>query len=86
VGKNSAKNSEWLLPNPSEDDGEQHYMFQLFALDRPLTLSPGASYKQLLDALDGHVVAAALLTATYEFQGEEDWDDVDIDRIDFDGN
>ena len=86
VGKNTAKNSEWLLPNPKEGDGRQRYVFQMFAVDLPLVLMPGASHKQLLKELENHVVSCAVLTAEYEYVEDEDWDDVDIDDIDFDGN
>ena len=89
VGKNAAGNSEWLLPNPSQDDGKQHYAFQMFAVDLPLILMPGAKPEELMKEIEGHVVAATLITATYEYLDDEDegdWDDVDIDDIDFDGN
>lgn len=88
VGKNSQQNSEWLLPRPPE--GENHsYVFQLFALDTPAGLNPGSSREALLDAIAGHVVGVAMLTATYESADDDEegeWGDVDIDAIDFDGN
>ena len=88
VGKNAQANSEWLLPRPPE--GECHdYVFQLFALDAPLGVAPGATRETLLAAMEGHVIATALLTATYERQDMEDegdWGDVGIDNIDWDGN
>jgi hypothetical protein len=88
VGKNSLENSEWLLPRVPE--GASHtYVFQLFALDTPLDLSPGSTRAALMEAMEGHVVGAALLTATYSPEDEDDegeWDEVDIDEIDFDGN
>jgi hypothetical protein len=88
VGKNSQKNSEWLLPRLPE--GENHsFVFQLFALDTPLDLRPGSSREALFAAMEGHVLGMALLTATYERSDDADdgeWGDVDIDRIDFDGN
>lgn len=89
VGKNSVQNSEWLLPRVP--DGESHtYVFQLFALDTPLDLSPGATREALFEAIDGHVLGVALLTGTYAGEGDDEdegeWGDVDIDEIDFDGN
>lgn len=87
VGKNAQGNSEWMLPRLEAGDRHQ-YVFQLFALDTALELSPGSSRKALLAAMEGHVVAASLLTAFYEGQDDEDegeWDDVEIDAIDFDG-
>jgi hypothetical protein len=88
AGKNSQKNSEWMLPRPPMGE-RQSYVFQLFALDAPLALSPGISRQALFAAMEGHVVGVALLTATFEPEDEDedgDWDDVDIDKIDFDGN
>ncbi|MFN4113954.1 MAG: YbhB/YbcL family Raf kinase inhibitor-like protein [Sphingomonadaceae bacterium] len=78
VGKNAKRNSEWLLPEPPHDDPPHTYVFQLFALDLPLTLMPGASREDLVSAMQGHVLAAALLTATYaREEGDEDWDNDD---------
>ena len=82
VGKNSFQNSEWLLPDPPTGHGPHDYVFQLFALDLPLALMPGAGRKELLAAMDGHVVAAAVVTATYQRQEDgdewgEEWDDTD---------
>lgn len=64
VGKNAFGNSEWLLPAPGAGSGRHHYVFQLFALDQPLGLMPGASRAQVLDEVGGHVLAMALLCAT----------------------
>lgn len=88
VGKNSQKNSEWLLPRTPVGE-EQSFVFQLFALDAPLALSPGSSRADLFEAIDGHVIGVAMLTAVFAPEDEDDegeWDDVDIDKIDFDGN
>lgn len=75
VGKNSFGNSEWLLPDPPTGHGAHDYVFQLFALDQALTLMPGASRSDVLGAMKGHVIAAAVLTATYLRSDEEDWED-----------
>ena len=82
VGKNSFQNSEWLLPDPPTGHGPHDYVFQLFALDLPLALMPGAGRKELLAAMEGHVVAAAVVTGTYQRQEDgdesgEEWDDTD---------
>jgi Raf kinase inhibitor-like YbhB/YbcL family protein len=71
VGKNAFGNSEWLLPDPPTGHGPHDYVFQLFALDSPVTLMPGATRGDLIEAMQGHVIAAALLTATY-VRGDED--------------
>ena len=79
VGKNSFGNSEWLLPDPPTGAGPHDYVFQLFALDRSLALMPGATRGDLLEAMQGHVIAAAVLTATYVRSDEDDaeWGDDD---------
>ena len=78
VGKNAQGNSEWLLPDPPL--GEEHrYVFQLFALDLPLTLMPGAKQDDLLKMMKDHVIAVAVLTARFEGHEVEDWDGEDFD-------
>lgn len=76
VGKNSFGNSEWLLPDPPTGTKPHDYVFQLFALDLPLTLMPGASRDELVAAMEGHVTAVAILTGTYsrEEGGVYDWE------------
>lgn len=76
VGKNAHRNSEWLLPEPPHDDPAHTYVFQIFALDLPMTLMPGAERAEVVAAMEGHVMAAAVLTATYKRADEEDgWDE-----------
>ncbi|MBH5321889.1 YbhB/YbcL family Raf kinase inhibitor-like protein [Aurantiacibacter sediminis] len=80
VGKNAFGNSEWLLPDPPTGDEPHDYVFQLFALDLPLTLMPGASREELVAAMEGHVMGLAILTGTYtreeggdyDFEGEDE--------------
>lgn len=80
TGKNGAGNSDWLLPAPPHDDAPHRYVFQLFALDAPLGLAPGASRKAVVEAMEGHVLSVALLTGTYAREEEiEDWDDVEAE-------
>ena len=80
TGKNSLGNSEWLLPDLPEGE-THHFVFQLFALELPLTLMPGASREDLLAAMEGQVVASATLVAQYTPSQEdgEDWDDDDFE-------
>lgn len=78
VGKNSHGNSEWLLPEVAHGDPAHQYVFQIFALDLPLTLMPGASREDLLASIEGHVVACDLTTATYAGSkggDDEEWDE-----------
>ncbi len=42
-----------------------HYRFEVFALDRRLTLAPGASGDELRRAMAGHVLAKGRLTGTF---------------------
>lgn len=80
VGKNAKGNSEWLLPDPPL--GVQHrYVFQLFALDLPLTLMPGATYDDLVAGMKGHVTAVSLLTTSFEGHEIEELDVADLDEI-----
>ena len=81
TGKNAHGNSEWLLPDPPL--GEEHrYVFQLFAVDLPLTLMPGATHEELIRNLDGHVTAAAVLTARFEGHEVEELDVDDLGDVD----
>ncbi len=79
VGKNAHRNSEWMLPDPPLDQEAHNYVFQIFALDLPLTLMPGAGRDELVAAMKGHVLAAAVLTGTYAREEDEDeaWDEED---------
>ena len=80
TGKNARGNSEWLLPAPPRGGAPHSYVFQLFALDLPLTLMPGAGRDDLVRAMQGHVIGAALLTATYAREEEgEGWDEDDFE-------
>jgi len=77
VGKNAFGNSEWLLPDPPTGQAAHDYVFQLFALDRPLALMPGATRDDLIGAMEGHVLATAVLTGTYARSEDDDWDEDD---------
>ena len=52
---------------PSPPPGKPHrYFFKLYALDKPLDLKPGATKKELLKAMEGHVLAEGQLLGTYQ--------------------
>ena len=73
TGKNGRGNSEWLLPDPPI--GVEHrYAFQLFALDLPLTLMPGATHADLVKNMQNHVIGLAILSARFEGHEVEEWD------------
>ncbi len=52
---------------PSPPSGSAHrYRFTLYALDKPLDLGADASKKQVLGAMEGHILAQGQLTGTYQ--------------------
>jgi len=53
-------------PAPPPGSGKHRYVFQLYALDSVLELDAGATKQQLLENMDGHVLAECQLVATYE--------------------
>jgi len=79
VGKNSQKKSEWLLPDTPIGVQPHNYVFQIYALDLPLILLPGADRAKLVAAMQGHVIGAAVLTGTYARHEDEEeaWDEDD---------
>ena len=81
AGKNAAGNSEWLLPKLDIGDPAHDYVFQLFAIDRPLGLMPGAGADEVFAAMEGHVLAAAVLNATYEPEDLDAWSEEDDEEI-----
>ncbi|MBP7056167.1 MAG: YbhB/YbcL family Raf kinase inhibitor-like protein [Candidatus Omnitrophica bacterium] len=54
----------WDGPAPPE--GVHRYIFRVYGLDSMLGLGPGASRKELLSAMDGHIIARGSMTGTYE--------------------
>ena len=79
AGKNAAGNSEWLLPKLDIGDPAHEYVFQLFAIDQTLGLMPGAGAAEVFDAIDGHVVAAAVLSGNYLPEDLDEWADDEAD-------
>lgn len=54
---------------PAPPPGRAHrYFFRLYALDRKLEAKPGLSRKQLLAAMEGHVLGEGQLMGTFEAQ------------------
>jgi len=62
-GKNSWPRLGYSGPCPPS--GTHRYFFKLYALDRTLDLSAGATKDQLLKAMQGHILAQAELMGTY---------------------
>lgn len=50
---------------PCPSRGTHRYRFKLYALDEHLDVGEGCSKPDLLEAMDGHVLAEAELTGTY---------------------
>lgn len=63
-GKNSWKRLGYGGPCPPS--GTHRYFFKLYALDISLDLAAGANKEQLLQALQGHILAQAELMGTYK--------------------
>jgi Raf kinase inhibitor-like YbhB/YbcL family protein len=63
VGKNSSGNMRYDGPCPP--NGTHRYFFKLYALDSTLSLSPGASKEQVLNAMKGHILAQGELMGTF---------------------
>jgi hypothetical protein len=63
-GKNDFRKIGYGGPCPPP--GRPHrYCFTLYALDEPLPLSSGASKKQVLNSMKGHILASGKLTGIY---------------------
>ena len=65
-GRNSLGHSEYDGPRPVPGHGPHTYVFQLFALGKPLTLGPSFTRRDLLAAMRGAVLAQGRLDGTYE--------------------
>ncbi|MFQ5450424.1 MAG: YbhB/YbcL family Raf kinase inhibitor-like protein [Nitrospinaceae bacterium] len=50
---------------PCPPGGTHRYFFKIYALDQDPGLQPGATKKQLLKAMEGHVLDQGQLTGTY---------------------
>ncbi|MCW8141451.1 MAG: YbhB/YbcL family Raf kinase inhibitor-like protein [Planctomycetota bacterium] len=65
-GQNSWGRVGYGGPQPPVGHGTHHYHFRLFAIDTHLSLGPGATKEEVLQAIDGHVLAEGELVGTYE--------------------
>jgi Raf kinase inhibitor-like YbhB/YbcL family protein len=64
-GENTAGSIGYYGPYPPP--GPPHrYQFHLYALDRMINAKPGASRKQVLEAMQGHVIESTCLTGIYQ--------------------
>ncbi len=63
AGKNSSGNMRYDGPCPPS--GTHRYFFKLYALDAALSLSPGATKEQVLQAMQSHILAQGELMGTF---------------------
>ena len=65
-GKNSWNRVGYGGPMPPPGHGWHRYYFKIYALDSQLSLPAGASKKQLLDAMKGHILGEAQAMGKYQ--------------------
>ncbi|MGK7392631.1 MAG: YbhB/YbcL family Raf kinase inhibitor-like protein [Candidatus Cyclobacteriaceae bacterium M2_1C_046] len=66
-GKNSFGKHHYKGPCPP--DGEHRYFFRIYALNKSLKLQPDAGKIELLDAMEGNVLASGELMGRYKRSG-----------------
>ena len=64
-GVNSWPSDNVGYHGPKPPSGEHHYIFRLYALDKPVTLPPKASKEVLLQAMTGRIIAETTVVGTY---------------------
>lgn len=69
-GRTTRGSTGYYGPRPPVGDPAHHYHFQVFALDTVLALPFGADRDQLLNAMQGHVLAKGELVGRYRQQQE----------------
>ncbi|PCJ25316.1 MAG: YbhB/YbcL family Raf kinase inhibitor-like protein [SAR86 cluster bacterium] len=65
-GLNGIRQAGYFGPRPPVDGKLHAYHFKLYALDANLALEAGLNKEQLLEAIDGHVLATGLLMGHYQ--------------------
>jgi Raf kinase inhibitor-like YbhB/YbcL family protein len=64
-GRNSFGHFGWGPPCPPVNGGDHHYVFRVYALNITVGLNPGASEKEVSDAMRLNIIGYGTLTATY---------------------
>jgi len=65
-GRNYNGEQSYTGPKPPIGHGVHHYHFQIFALDKKLSVGPAPEKNDLVKAMQGHVIAQGELIGTYE--------------------
>ena len=65
-GLNGIRQSGYFGPRPPVDGKLHAYHFRVYALDAELGLAAGLNKAQLLEAIEGHVLATGMLMGHYE--------------------
>lgn len=65
LGRNSFLHAGWLPPDPPSGHGRHAYVFQIYALNRPLDLAETPGRGALLKAMDGCVLGKGILVGAY---------------------
>ena len=66
VGQNTRGTLDYIPPCPP--DREHRYFFRLYALDRMLQISKTSGKRDLITAMQGHIIASAELIGRYNRQ------------------
>jgi Raf kinase inhibitor-like YbhB/YbcL family protein len=65
-GLNGLRRPGYFGPQPPANGQLHAYHFRVYALDDALNLEPGLGKAELLDAMEGHVLATGMLMGHYE--------------------
>lgn len=68
AGKNGAGKNQYAgpCPPPQYEPSTHRYVFRVYALDTLLSLGAGATKQEVLDAMQGHILAQAELVGRYK--------------------
>jgi hypothetical protein len=66
AGGDAKGNIGYRGPMPPPGHGRHRYYFRLYALDAELDLAAEATKQEVLDAMEGHILAEAVVMGTYE--------------------
>lgn len=65
-GRNSWTYIGYNGPAPPPGSGIHHYRFTVYALDTQLDIEDSATKKELLEAMEGHIIGKGTLVGTYK--------------------